>query len=371
MHPVIHFLSITSILCLFLGNLTGCGEKRVHVATLSGGSGPETSLESMDETPDVDPSGLGTDSLDESALLSQDTNNDEPAPTDSHASAATDPIVDNEPVNAAHEPAVASQDEGFSDPSAEAEMALAENSQPTENGDGLNSSSSPESPLASDVLDPIDGSFAPLAEGQDFSAQSSSSLDDPSTGHLGDIEDLQGSTDSQSEVLGDLSSTQDALAALQERLANENIEPVPDALRIAKAEPSGTLQDQLNKMKDAELAAAEAGLEDVFFQFDSWALTPEGKQSLERNMQWFQSDATSGLIIEGHADQRGTQAYNMVLAKKRAVAVRDFLTQLGVDDSRLAVISYGKDKPFCQDNTEVCHQLNRRGHLIVNTPNSR
>jgi peptidoglycan-associated lipoprotein len=58
----------------------------------------------------------------------------------------------------------------------------------------------------------------------------------------------------------------------------------------------------------------------------------------------------------------------MVLAKKRAVAVQDYLSQLGVSPSRLAVISYGKDRPFCQDATEVCYQLNRRGHLIVKNP---
>jgi peptidoglycan-associated lipoprotein len=121
-------------------------------------------------------------------------------------------------------------------------------------------------------------------------------------------------------------------------------------------------------MKEEELAAAAAGLEDVFFQFDSWTLTEEGKQTLERTLGWFEQDPSSNLIIEGHADQRGTQAYNMVLAKKRAAAVQDYLSQLGVSPSRLAVISYGKDKPFCQDATEVCYQLNRRGHLLVPNP---
>jgi peptidoglycan-associated lipoprotein len=124
----------------------------------------------------------------------------------------------------------------------------------------------------------------------------------------------------------------------------------------------------MNRMKEEELAAAAAGLEDVFFQFDSWTLTEEGKQTLERALGWFEQDPSSNLIIEGHADQRGTQAYNMVLAKKRAAAVQDYLSQLGVSPSRLAAISYGKDKPFCQDATEVCYQLNRRGHLIVKNP---
>jgi peptidoglycan-associated lipoprotein len=124
----------------------------------------------------------------------------------------------------------------------------------------------------------------------------------------------------------------------------------------------------MNRIKAEELAAAAAGLEDVFFQFDSWTLTQEGKQTLERTVGWFTQDPSSNLIIEGHTDQRGTQAYNMVLAKKRAVAVQDYLSQLGIEVSRIGIISYGKDKPFCQDATEVCYQLNRRGHLLVQNP---
>jgi peptidoglycan-associated lipoprotein len=148
-------------------------------------------------------------------------------------------------------------------------------------------------------------------------------------------------------------------------LSGEGIEPVPDTFQIVKAETSDSLEDQMNRMKEEELAAVAAGLEDVFFQFDSWSLTPEGKQTLELTLKWSKQTPSSNLIIEGHADQRGTQAYNMVLAKKRATAVQDYLSNLGVDPSRLAIISYGKDKPFCQDATEVCYQLNRRGHFLV------
>ena len=149
---------------------------------------------------------------------------------------------------------------------------------------------------------------------------------------------------------------------------NNNMEEVSGILQVAKAEPSDSLREQLDRMKKQELAAATAGLEDVFFQFDSWTLTGEGKQALERNMGWIKDDPTATLLIEGHADQRGTQAYNMVLGKRRAVAIRDYLNELGVDRNRLSVISYGKDKPFCQDPTEVCYQLNRRGHLLVQNP---
>jgi len=297
MHPAIHILSLMSIISLTLGSLTGCGERRLHVATVSGYPGQEVALEPIDENLQAQGSGLGNESVDESALSSQ--------------------IPDDEPINMAHE--------------------------------------STADPLTTGLTG-NDSSFAPLSEGQDFSAQSSSSPGDQST-HLSNIEDFR-----------EPPTGQEFSAGLQDMLSEEGIEPVPDTFQIAKAEPSDSLEDQMNRMKEQELAAAAAGLEDVFFQFDSWTLTEEGKQTLERALGWFEQDSSSNLIIEGHADQRGTQAYNMVLAKKRAAAVQDYLSQLGVSPSRLAVISYGKDKPFCQDATEVCYQLNRRGHLLVQNP---
>ncbi len=297
MHPAIHILSLMSIISLTLGSLTGCGERRLHVATVSGYPGQEVALEPIDENLQAQGSGLGNESVDESALSSQ--------------------IPDDEPINMAHE--------------------------------------STADPLTTGLTG-NDSSFAPLSEGQDFSAQSSSSPGDQST-HLSNIEDFR-----------EPPTGQEFSAGLQDMLSEEGIEPVPDTFQIAKAEPSDSLEDQMNRMKEQELAAAAAGLEDVFFQFDSWTLTEEGKQTLERTLGWLEQDSSSNLIIEGHADQRGTQAYNMVLAKKRAAAVQDYLSQLGVSPSRLAVISYGKDKPFCQDATEVCYQLNRRGHLLVPNP---
>jgi outer membrane protein OmpA-like peptidoglycan-associated protein len=297
MHPAIHILSLMSIISLTLGSLTGCGERRLHVATVSGYPGQEVALEPIDENLQAQGSGLGNESVDESALSSQ--------------------IPDDEPINMAHE--------------------------------------STADPLTTGLTG-NDSSFPPLDEGQDFSAQSSSSPGDQST-HLSNIEDFR-----------EPPTGQDFSAGLQDMLSGEGIEPVPDTFQIAKAEPSDSLEDQMNRMKKEELAAAAAGLEDVFFQFDSWTLTEEGKQTLERTLGWLEQDPSSNLIIEGHADQRGTQAYNMVLAKKRAAAVQNYLSQLGVSPSRLAVISYGKDKPFCQDATEVCYQLNRRGHLLVPNP---
>ncbi len=321
MHPAIHILSLMSIIILTLGSLTGCGERRVHVATVSEAPGQEMAQEPLDENLQGQASGLGNESVDESFLSSQ-------IPVGKADS--------TEPVGSAVFP---------TEPVASAAF-------PIEDG---SSDSSLTDPMTSGLTG-NDNSFAPLGEGQDFSAQSSSSPGDYSNG-VSNIEDFREPT------IG-----HDFSAGQQDTLSKEGIEPLPDEFQIAKAEPSDRLEDQMNRMKEEELAAAAAGLEDVFFQFDSWTLTQEGKQTLERTLGWFKQDPSSNLIIEGHADQRGTQAYNMVLAKTRATAVQEYLSQLGVSPSRLAVISYGKDKPFCQDATEVCYQLNRRGHLLVPNP---
>ena len=146
------------------------------------------------------------------------------------------------------------------------------------------------------------------------------------------------------------------------------MERVPGNIAVAKAEQSDAAKDQLNRIREEEMATLAAGIQDVFFEFDSWAITQEGKQVLEKSADWLGDRPAATLLIEGHCDQRGTQAYNIVLGKKRAGAIRDYLIELGVDSSRLALISYGHDKPFCSDSTETCYQLNRRGHLLVQKP---
>lgn len=73
------------------------------------------------------------------------------------------------------------------------------------------------------------------------------------------------------------------------------------------------------------------------------------------------------MTIEGHCDERGTEAYNLALGTRRATTVKAYLTALGLPAARLSVVSYGKTRPFCTDADETCYRLNRRAHLILNT----
>jgi len=106
------------------------------------------------------------------------------------------------------------------------------------------------------------------------------------------------------------------------------------------------------------------GLHDIYFQFDSWRLTDASRRTLEANAEWLKANAHSRIKIEGHCDERGTQAYNFVLGEKRASMVQQYLSFLGVPHHQLIVTSFGKDKPKCQAFSENCFQKNRRAHFV-------
>lgn len=135
---------------------------------------------------------------------------------------------------------------------------------------------------------------------------------------------------------------------------------------IAKAD-SGAAARQLAEIRAEQVASVAAGLRDVFFTYDSFSITDEGRHALSGNAEWARSNPYAQLKIEGHCDERGTSAYNLVLGEKRAKAVRNYLVELGVVPTHLSVVSYGKERPFCTEHTESCYSQNRRGHLVVKT----
>lgn len=133
---------------------------------------------------------------------------------------------------------------------------------------------------------------------------------------------------------------------------------------MAKADP-GSAGRQLDEARAEQAASAAAGLRDVFFGYDSWTISEEGRQALSRDADWMKSNPSAQIKVEGHCDERGTSTYNLVLGEKRAKAVRNYLVELGVSANRLSVVSYGKERPFCQEHAESCYQQNRRGHLAL------
>ena len=105
-------------------------------------------------------------------------------------------------------------------------------------------------------------------------------------------------------------------------------------------------------------------LENVYFDFDKWALSDQTKKTLTAHAEFLKQNAQAAITIEGYADERGSLEYNRVLGEKRALEVRRFLTELGVSNP-VTVMSYGKTKPICTEADEACYQKNRRVHLVI------
>ena len=103
----------------------------------------------------------------------------------------------------------------------------------------------------------------------------------------------------------------------------------------------------------------------VFFAYDSYDLSPEARATLDRQAQWLNQYGQLSITIEGHADERGTREYNLALGEKRANSVKSYLSTLGVDSSRLNVISYGKERPEVAGDEPGAWAQNRRSVTVV------
>lgn len=106
------------------------------------------------------------------------------------------------------------------------------------------------------------------------------------------------------------------------------------------------------------------GLSDVYFEFDSAIISPDARPSLDRTALWLRTSTNRRVVIEGHADERGTNEYNLVLGERRAQALKRYLMASGVEEVRIKMVTFGEEKPFCRDRQERCWQENRRGHFV-------
>ena len=98
----------------------------------------------------------------------------------------------------------------------------------------------------------------------------------------------------------------------------------------------------------------------IFFDTDSSAIRADAQQTLARQAQWLNKYSQYQIVIEGHADERGTREYNLALGARRAAATRDYLASLGVAANRIKTISYGKEKPVAVCDDISCWSQNRR-----------
>ncbi len=105
--------------------------------------------------------------------------------------------------------------------------------------------------------------------------------------------------------------------------------------------------------------------ENIFFEFDKSTLTPEAIETLTRNGQWLRTNSDVAITIEGHCDERGSNAYYLAIGERRNQSVKRFLAGLGVDQSRMATKSYGEERPFERGHGETVWSKNRRAHFLI------
>ena len=103
--------------------------------------------------------------------------------------------------------------------------------------------------------------------------------------------------------------------------------------------------------------------EDIYFMFDSTAISPEGRQALDMKAKWMQVNPGVTVIIEGHCDNRGTAEYNLALGEARAIAVKNYMVALGIGSNRMEVVSYGEERPLVDGDGEAAWSKNRRAHF--------
>jgi len=134
---------------------------------------------------------------------------------------------------------------------------------------------------------------------------------------------------------------------------------------VAQPSKSTTMPADVKKKLNVYLAK----LEDALFDYDQSTIRSDATVALRDDVNVIReilADYPSQrLIIEGHTDERGSAEYNLGLGDRRAHAVQEFLSSMGIPGPQLAVVSYGKEKPVCTQETESCWQQNRRAHVTA------
>ncbi len=123
--------------------------------------------------------------------------------------------------------------------------------------------------------------------------------------------------------------------------------------------------EQLKIETTADYYNKQGVLKRIYFETNKWAILPESREILKKNAEWLLSHQEFKLIVEGHCDERNTEAYNLALGERRANAAKEFLVGLGIPASKIQTVSYGENKPICEEHNEECWQKNRRAEFIL------
>ena len=136
-----------------------------------------------------------------------------------------------------------------------------------------------------------------------------------------------------------------------------------EAAAKAKSEADAKTRDEAAKAEAK--AKEEFRLADIHFDLDKYDIKEKDREILNSLGEWMAKNKNVKIQVEGHCDERGTNDYNLALGDRRANNTKQYLVTLGVSAGRISTVSYGEEKPLCEESNEDCWFKNRRGHFVI------
>ncbi len=152
-----------------------------------------------------------------------------------------------------------------------------------------------------------------------------------------------------------------------------NTTPPPPATPYRQPAPAATAPAQQSNYPDKatrdRIDVLLARISDAYFDYDKHSLRPDAMKTLQADSTELRDILKDypnyKLVIEGYADERGSDEYNLALGDARAKSAKDYLVQVGIPSEQLSIVSYGKERQVCDEHNEACWQKNRRIHIVA------
>jgi len=131
-----------------------------------------------------------------------------------------------------------------------------------------------------------------------------------------------------------------------------------------KSSVEGQLQSDVYTGTDTVKYLADGVADRVFFATNETILTTASRETLRAQAAWLRKNSNISVVLEGHADERGTREYNLALGERRANAAKDYLMTYGISSDRISVLSYGKERPVDAGSNPLAWSKNRRSVTV-------
>jgi peptidoglycan-associated lipoprotein len=152
---------------------------------------------------------------------------------------------------------------------------------------------------------------------------------------------------------------------VQETVPAPILPPASETAKQPSTTETANVKEAAGEQSSLMGATAKSPIGDINFDFDSSSIRPDAREILKVNADYLHNHRVSSIVVEGHCDERGTAEYNMALGQRRAQETKNYLVNLGISESIIKTISYGKERPLDPDHNEEAWAKNRRAHFVV------